>query len=85
MKREETYKWRTLWNGKMSPTRFHCTEEFIKAKHPEAERIEDGEGGYAMNHTAGVFLFRADGRFGSLIDFHEDRAFALPKIRRVLD
>jgi protein SCO1/2 len=37
-----------------------------------------------MNHTAGVFLFSADGRFASIIDFHEDRRFALPKIRRIL-
>ena len=37
-----------------------------------------------MNHTAGVFLFRADGSFGSIIDFHEDRRFAVPKIRRAM-
>ena len=42
------------------------------------------EGDYTMNHTAGVFLFRADGRFASIIDFHEDRRFAVPKIRRIL-
>ena len=42
------------------------------------------DGDYTMDHTAGVFLFRADGRFASIIDFHEDRRFALPKIRRVL-
>ncbi len=42
-------------------------------------------GGYTMDHTAGVFLFRADGSFGGIIDYHEDRSFALPKIRRVLD
>lgn len=48
-----------------------------------AERVPT-EDGYTMNHTAGVFLFRADGRFASIIDFHEDPAFALPKIRRVL-
>lgn len=40
MKREETYRWRTLWLGKMSATRYHCTEEFIRHRHPEAERIE---------------------------------------------
>lgn len=49
----------------------------------EAERIEVGETDYTMNHTAGVFLFQADGSFGNIIDFHEDRAFALPKIRRL--
>lgn len=47
-------------------------------------KIPTGEGEYTMDHTAGVFLFRADGRFASLIDFHEDRQFALPKIRRIL-
>lgn len=42
------------------------------------------DGGYTMDHTAGVFLFRADGSFGGIIDYHEDRRFALPKIRRAL-
>ena len=39
---------------------------------------------YTMNHTAGVFLFHADGQFGGIIDFHEDRSIAIPKIRRIL-
>lgn len=43
------------------------------------------EGGYTMDHTAGVFLFRADGRFANIIDYHEDPGYAVPKIRRVLD
>ena len=42
------------------------------------------DGDYTMNHTAGVFLHHADGRFASIIDFHEDRRFAIPKIRRIL-
>lgn len=42
------------------------------------------DGDYTMNHTAGVFLFYPDGRFASIIDFHEDRRFALPRIRRIL-
>lgn len=48
------------------------------------ERRPLGEDDYTMDHTSGVLLFRADGRFGSIIDYHEDRAVALPKIRRVL-
>ena len=48
------------------------------------ERRPLGKGDYTMDHTSGVFLFRADGSFGSIIDYHEDRAFALPKIRRIL-
>ena len=47
------------------------------------EKVPQGDD-YTMNHTAGVFLFRADGNFGGIIDYHEDRRFALPKIRRVL-
>lgn len=47
-------------------------------------RIPREDGDYTMDHTAGVFLFYPDGRFASIIDFHEDRRFALPKIRRVL-
>ncbi|WP_168199177.1 SCO family protein [Pseudorhodobacter turbinis] len=43
-----------------------------------------GDGDYTMNHTAGVFLFYANGQFASIIDFHEDRRFAVPKIRRIL-
>jgi protein SCO1/2 len=61
---------------------------------PEVEKVAAGfrakfeklprDGDYTMNHTAGVFLFHADGRFASIIDFHEDPQFALPKIRRIL-
>lgn len=62
-------------------------EEIAKAAAAFRVRIEkrllDG-GDYTVDHTAGVFLFRADGSFGSVIDYHEDRAFALPKIRRTL-
>ncbi|TBN43674.1 SCO family protein [Paracoccus subflavus] len=39
---------------------------------------------YTMNHTAGVFLFHRDGRFGGIVDFHEDRRYTIPKIRRML-
>ena len=47
------------------------------------EKIPRGDG-YTMNHTAGVLLFHDDGRFGGIVDYHEERRFALPKIRRVL-
>ena len=49
------------------------------------ERVPtDGEN-YTMNHTASVFLFDAEGRFISTIDFHEQREFAVPKIRRAMN
>ena len=48
------------------------------------ERVPQ-DGSYTMNHTAGVFLFDRGGRFVSVIDFHEDRRYALPKLRRILN
>ncbi len=47
-------------------------------------RVPRDDGDYTMDHTAGVFLFQPDGSFANIIDFHEDRAFAVPKIRRTL-
>lgn len=39
---EHHYRWMTPlpWNGKMTPTRYHCTEEEIRKVHPNAVRIE---------------------------------------------
>ncbi|CTQ34545.1 SCO family protein [Jannaschia rubra] len=39
---------------------------------------------YTMNHTSSVFLFDAEGRFVSTVDYHEPREFAVPKIRRAM-
>ncbi len=47
-------------------------------------RVPRDDGDYTMDHTAGVFLFHPDGRFANIIDLHEDRRFAVPKIRRTL-
>jgi len=47
-------------------------------------RVDKEGGDYTMDHTAGVFLFHPDGSFASIIDFHEDRRFAVPKLRRTL-
>ena len=30
MRLEQHYRWRTLWNGKMRDTRYHCTEDEIR-------------------------------------------------------
>ncbi len=48
------------------------------------EKVANKGGNYTMNHTASVFLFDAEGQFASTIDYHEQREFAVPKIRRVL-
>jgi protein SCO1 len=48
-------------------------------------KVPDRGGGYVVDHTSGVFLYGSDGRFRSVIDFHEDRSTAIPKIRRILE
>jgi len=41
-------------------------------------------GGYTMDHTASLYLMDAQGRFRTMIDYHEDEAAALAKIRLLL-
>lgn len=48
------------------------------------EKVTTENGDYTMNHTSSVFMFDAKGRFVSTIDYHEQREFALPKIRRAI-
>jgi protein SCO1 len=42
------------------------------------------EGGYTMDHTASVILTDGEGRFVTLIDYHEDAATALAKLKRAI-
>lgn len=38
---------------------------------------------YTMEHTAGLFLIRADGRLQGMLDMHEPRAAQLQKLKRL--
>lgn len=42
------------------------------------------ESGYTMDHSASVYLMKADGSFRTMIDYHEEEASALEKVRMVL-
>lgn len=64
-----------------TPEQIRSVAESFRVTYEKVPREGDD---YTMNHTAGVFLFYPDGRFGSIIDFHEDRRHAVPKIRRIL-
>jgi protein SCO1/2 len=44
--------------------------------------IEGGE--YTMDHTAGIILMGADGRFAGTLDLHEPKATQLAKLRRLI-
>lgn len=48
------------------------------------EKVPTVDGDYTINHTSSVFLFNADGQFVSTIDYHEQREYAVPKIRRAM-
>lgn len=39
-------------------------------------------GDYTMDHTAGVFMFRADGAFAGIIDFHEPPEVTVAKLKK---
>ncbi|MBC7707421.1 MAG: hypothetical protein H7274_26215 [Rhodoferax sp.] len=41
MKTQHYYIWKTLWNGKMTRSRHHATEEEIRKSHPEAVRVDN--------------------------------------------
>ena len=68
------------WTG--TPEQIASAAEGFRVDY---ERVPTGDGDYAMNHAAGVFLFDATGRHRSVIDPHEPREFAVPKMRRVLE
>jgi len=67
------------WTG--SPAEIARAAEGFRVRY---EKVPLEGGDYTMNHTAGVFLFDADGALVSIIDYHEPREFALPKIRRAM-
>jgi len=58
-------------------------EAAVKAYKAYAKKIP-AEGGYTMDHTASVYVMDAQGRFRTLIDYHEDEQAALAKMRLVL-
>lgn len=60
-------------------------EQAVAEFRASFRKVPQDDGDYKMDHTAGVFLFDADGRFVSIIDYHEDPRYAVPKIRRTLD
>ena len=67
------------WTG--SPDQIAAIADGFRVTY---EKVEAENGEYTMNHTAGVFLFDATGRFVTTIDYHEPREFAVPKIRRAM-
>ncbi|MFC5038629.1 SCO family protein [Tianweitania sediminis] len=59
------------------------TDAALKAFSAYAKRVPLESGEYTMDHTAGVFLMKADGGFGGMMDMHEPRETRLEKLRRL--
>lgn len=59
------------------------TTSALKAFSAYAKKVPLEAGGYTMDHTAGVFLVKADGGFGGMMDIHEPRETRLEKLRRL--
>jgi cytochrome oxidase Cu insertion factor (SCO1/SenC/PrrC family) len=49
-----------------------------------AKKIDQGDGDYLFDHSAAVFLYRADGRFKGTIIHNEPFTFVTEKLKSVL-
>lgn len=59
-------------------------DEIIKDYRVFARKVEGKGGDYTMDHTAAVYMVDPQGRFVGIINFQEETAKAMTKIRRLL-
>lgn len=59
-------------------------EAVVRAYGAMAKRVDLDGGNYTMDHTASVFLFGADGRLASTLDYKENPKVKLQKIKNLL-
>ncbi len=61
------------------------TSAAAKAFKAYYKKVPLDGGEYTMDHTAGVFLMGADGRFFGMLDMDETREARITKLRRLID
>ncbi|WP_454817844.1 SCO family protein [Labrys neptuniae] len=61
------------------------TDAVVKAFAAYARKVPIEGGEYSMDHTAGVYVMGADGKFASMLDMHEPRETKLQKLRRIIE
>ena len=49
-----------------------------------SRKVPLDDGTYTMDHTAAVYLLDANGRFTGTVDYKEDPATALAKLKRLV-
>ena len=58
--------------------------ELVRAWRVTAEKAPLEGGDYTMNHTASVFLMDADGKLRNVINYNEESADAVAKLKRLV-
>ena len=61
------------------------TDAMVKAFAAYARKVPMEGGEYTMDHTAGVYVMDANGKFANMLDMHEPREAKLQKLRRIID
>ncbi|AXS39586.1 SCO family protein [Breoghania sp. L-A4] len=64
-----------------SPTQ---VADMLKTYRVYARRVEQDDGGYTMDHTAGVYLMNKDNRFVGTIAYGENPDVAMEKLKRLI-
>ena len=60
-------------------------DKAAKGFHVYYKKVPLDDGGYTMDHTASIYLMKADGSFQGTIAFGEDSDSALAKIKRLVN
>lgn len=56
----------------------------VKSFKAYYRKVPQEDGSYSIEHTAGVLLVNADGKFAGTLDMHEPREAQIAKLRRLL-
>ncbi|MDJ0932367.1 SCO family protein [Breoghania sp.] len=59
-------------------------DSMIKTYRVYARKVPLDDGGYAMDHSAGLYLLNADNRFVGTIAYGEDGEIAMEKLKRLI-
>lgn len=59
------------------------TRQAVKAFAAYYKKVPMEKGSYTMNHTAGIYLIDANGKFIGTLDSHEPRKTRIQKLRRL--
>jgi len=60
------------------------TDAAVKAFKAYYAKVPLDGGNYTMDHTAGVFLMKANGEFSGMLDMHEAQEVRLQKLRNLI-